>query len=95
MERTKDRDYDPLAAVQAAGPPGTISFIYGLPDPDTFPVQELQGAFGEVLRERSALALQYGPEQGYGPLISLLSFPDPTTSRITHTKSSYSLRLFL
>jgi len=26
------RTYDPLAAVQAAGPPGTISFVYGLPD---------------------------------------------------------------
>ena len=64
--------YDPLASVQAAGPPGTISFIYGLPDPDTFPVQELREAIDKVLRERSALALQYGPEQGYGPLIDYL-----------------------
>ena len=65
-------DYDPLASVQAAGPPGSISFIYGLPDPKTFPVDELQRCFDQVLREDSTLALQYGPEQGYGPLIDFL-----------------------
>jgi 2-aminoadipate transaminase len=61
--------YDPLASVQAAGPPGTISFIYGLPDPATFPVEDLRRAADEVLQRRPELALQYGPEQGYGPLI--------------------------
>jgi 2-aminoadipate transaminase len=64
--------YDPLASVQAAGPPGTISFIYGLPDPATFPVADLRRAADQVLRERPELALQYGPEQGYGPLIDYL-----------------------
>jgi 2-aminoadipate transaminase len=64
--------YDPLASVQAAGPPGTISFIYGLPDPATFPAEGLAAAAAEVLRERPELALQYGPEQGYGPLIDYL-----------------------
>jgi 2-aminoadipate transaminase len=64
--------YDPLASVQAAGPPGTISFIYGLPDASTFPVDDLRRAADQVLRERSELALQYGPEQGYGPLIDFL-----------------------
>lgn len=64
--------YDPLASVQAAGPPGTISFVYGLPDPATFPSEELGLALEEVLREKASLALQYGPEQGYGPLIDLL-----------------------
>ena len=64
--------YDPLASVQAAGPPGTISFIYGLPDPDTFPIHDLQRAADQVMRERPHLALQYGPEQGYGPLIDYL-----------------------
>jgi 2-aminoadipate transaminase len=62
-------EYDPLASVQAAGPPGTISFIYGLPDPATFPAQDLRRAADEVLQERPEVALQYGPEQGYGPLI--------------------------
>lgn len=64
--------YDPLASVQAAGPPGTISFIYGLPDPATFPVERLRCAADEVLHARAELALQYGPEQGYGPLIDHL-----------------------
>jgi len=64
--------YDPLAAVQAAGPPGTISLIYGLPAPETFPAEELRQAADQVLHERPQLALQYGPEQGYGPLIDYL-----------------------
>lgn len=63
------QEYDPLASVQAAGPPGTISFIYGLPAPETFPVDDLRRAAEVVFQERAALALQYGPEQGYGPLI--------------------------
>lgn len=65
-------EYDPLASVQAAGPPGTVSFVYGLPDPETFPVKELRQAIDQVLLARPALALQYGPEQGYGPLIDYL-----------------------
>ncbi len=64
--------YDPLASVQAAGPPGTISLVYGLPDPSTFPSDDLRRAADEVLRTHSALALQYGPEQGYGPLIDYI-----------------------
>jgi 2-aminoadipate transaminase len=71
-EGTMAQEYDPLASVQAAGPPGTISFIYGLPDPNTFPVDDLRRAADQVLRERPELALQYGPEQGYGPLIDYL-----------------------
>jgi 2-aminoadipate transaminase len=66
------KTYDPLASVQAAGPPGTISFVYGLPDPVTFPADDLRRAFEKTLREKAALALQYGPEQGYGPLIDYL-----------------------
>ncbi len=65
-------EYDPLASVQAAGPPGTISFIYGLPAPETFPVDDLRRAAEVVFQERAALALQYGPEQGYGPLIDYI-----------------------
>lgn len=66
------QDYDPLASVQAAGPPGTISFIYGLPDPATFPAATLGRLAEQLLRQRPELALQYGPEQGYGPLIDYL-----------------------
>jgi DNA-binding transcriptional MocR family regulator len=64
--------YDPLASVQAAGPPGTISFVYGLPDPAAFPAEELQRVAVRVLQEQAAVALQYGPEQGYGPLIDCI-----------------------
>ncbi len=64
--------YDPLAIVQAAGPPGSISFIYGLPDPETFPLKELNSAFEFVFEKKGELALQYGPNQGYGPLIDYL-----------------------
>lgn len=67
-----NQEYDPLASVQAAGPPGTISLVYGLPDPATFPADDLRRAVDQVLRERPYLALQYGPEQGYGPLIDYL-----------------------
>jgi 2-aminoadipate transaminase len=61
--------YDPLASVQAAGPPGTISFVYGLPAAQAFPAADLRRAADRVLRQRPELALQYGPEQGYGPVI--------------------------
>lgn len=64
--------YDPLASIPAAGPPGTISFVYGLPDPDSFPAEDLRQAAGGVLDQRPDLALQYGAEQGYGPLIDYL-----------------------
>ncbi|MFQ5721156.1 MAG: PLP-dependent aminotransferase family protein [Candidatus Aminicenantales bacterium] len=64
--------YDPLASVQAAGPPGTISFVYGLSDPNTFPIEKFQTCFDHVFKSNASLALQYGPEQGYGPLIDYL-----------------------
>lgn len=66
------QDYDPLSCVQAAGQPGTISFIYGLPAPEAFPVADLRRAADEVFHQRAKLALQYGPEQGYGPLIDYI-----------------------
>ena len=67
-----NNNYDPLASVQAAGPPGKISFVYGLSDPYTFPLKEFRICFEEVFQKNASLALQYGPEQGYGPLIDYL-----------------------
>ena len=40
-------NYDPLANVQAAGLPGSISFVYGLPDPETFPLRAGDPFFAE------------------------------------------------
>lgn len=43
-----------------SGQPGIISFVYGLPDEDSFPAQELTEATAAVLKEQAAVALQYG-----------------------------------
>ncbi len=43
---------------------GIISFAGGLPDPSTFPVEELKAITAGVLDRDAALALQYGPTEG-------------------------------
>src|SRR5215212_6890471 len=50
----------------AASPPGadTISLAYGLPDPGSFPTDELLEVTQRVLAEQSGSALQYGAAQG-------------------------------
>ena len=64
--------FDPLGGVQAGRPAGAILFVYGLPDPDLLPVEKIIAATERALRARGRLALQYGPEQGYGPLLDYL-----------------------
>jgi 2-aminoadipate transaminase len=64
--------FDPLEGVQAGGPAGAIPFVYGHPDPDLLPVEKIITATEQALRARGRLALQYGPEQGYGPLLDYL-----------------------
>lgn len=44
--------------------PSIISFAGGLPGPETFPVKDLEEIACQVLRERGAVALQYGPTEG-------------------------------
>jgi 2-aminoadipate transaminase len=44
--------------------PDIISFAGGMPDPQTFPVEELAEISALVLREKGATALQYGPTEG-------------------------------
>jgi len=61
-----------LEGVQAGGPPGAIPFVYGHADPDLLPVEKIIAATERALRARGRLALQYGPEQGYGPLLDYL-----------------------
>lgn len=43
---------------------GIISFAGGLPDPATFPVQELKAISARILDREAHLALQYGPTEG-------------------------------
>ena len=64
--------FDPLEGVQAGGPAGAIPFVYGHPDADLLPVEKIIAAAELALRARGRLALQYGPEQGYGPLLDYL-----------------------
>jgi len=64
--------FDPLEGVQAGGPAGAIAFVYGHADPDLFPVEKLIVAAERALRTGGRLALQYGPERGYGPLLDYL-----------------------
>jgi len=53
--------------------PGTISLVFGHPDPTTLPVDGLRAAAEVVLSGPQArLALQYGPEQGTPTLIDYL-----------------------
>ena len=44
--------------------PGIISFAGGLPDPATFPVDELRKAADRVFEKRASQALQYGTTEG-------------------------------
>ena len=48
--------------------PDIISFGGGLPDPQTFPVEDLEDISCKILRENGAVALQYGPTEGEAPL---------------------------
>ncbi len=43
---------------------GVISFAGGLPDPATFPVEELKAIMAQVLDREANLVLQYGPTEG-------------------------------
>ncbi|MBV9579952.1 MAG: PLP-dependent aminotransferase family protein [Chloroflexi bacterium] len=53
--------------------PDVISLAGGLPAPELFPVDEYRRAFEWVLESDGALALQYGPSEGYLPLRTLLA----------------------
>lgn len=48
--------------------PDIISFAGGLPAPETFPVKDLEEISCQLLREKGATALQYGPTEGEATL---------------------------
>ena len=53
--------------------PEVISFGGGLPAPDVFPVKRFEEACHKVLTEHGAMALQYGPTEGYQPLREMIA----------------------
>ncbi len=61
------------AILKAAGSPDLISFAGGLPNPDSFPVQEMEAAVKKVLDRDGVRALQYSNSEGYAPLRQFIS----------------------
>ncbi|MEG1790625.1 MAG: PLP-dependent aminotransferase family protein [Oscillospiraceae bacterium] len=56
------------AILKAGASPDLISFGGGLPNPISFPVQEMEEAARKVLETNGVLAMQYSTTQGYAPL---------------------------
>src|SRR5215471_12861874 len=65
-ERMRTSDIREILKVTAQ--PDIISLAGGLPAPELFPVDEYRRAFEWVLETSGAVALQYGPSEGYAPL---------------------------
>jgi 2-aminoadipate transaminase len=51
---------------------GRISFVYGLPDPDSLPAKDVSEAVVRALAEHGSTALQYGRTGGYVPLVDYI-----------------------
>ncbi|HHQ4572674.1 aspartate aminotransferase [Aeromonas allosaccharophila] len=54
--------------LKVAANPEIISFAGGLPNPHLFPVEAIDQACQDVLREQGAAALQYAATEGFAPL---------------------------
>jgi len=48
--------------------PEVISFASGVPDPDLFPVKEIDEITSKIIRQNGDMALQYNTTEGYVPL---------------------------
>jgi 2-aminoadipate transaminase len=53
--------------------PNIISFAGGVPNPDTFPADRIAEIASRVVRERRAVALQYGPTRGLPRLCEFIA----------------------
>ncbi|NLV88106.1 MAG: PLP-dependent aminotransferase family protein [Tissierellia bacterium] len=53
--------------------PHIISFAGGMPAPESFPIEEFKKVNQEVLENNGALAMQYGPTEGYLPLREVIA----------------------
>jgi len=62
--------------------PDIISFAGGLPATETFPVKELEQISSQLLREKGATALQYGPTEGE------IALREELAKWLTHEKAS-------
>ena len=58
---------DVVAILKLAERPDVISFAGGLPDPETFLLEETRVVFEEVLAQRGRAVLGYGPTAGIAP----------------------------
>ena len=73
-ERTKRiHGSDIRALLRVTSIPNMISLAGGMPAPEAFPIEEFRTAFGKVLTDQGAVALQYGLSEGYGPLREFLA----------------------
>jgi len=59
--------------LKVAQDPEVISFAGGLPSPESFPVQDLQGIIHSVLQQKGKVALQYGTTQGLTELREVIA----------------------
>jgi DNA-binding transcriptional MocR family regulator len=70
MERFLSRDARNFRAsairalAKIIGDPNIISFAGGVPSPETFPAERIAEIAARVVREKRAVALQYGPTRG-------------------------------
>lgn len=63
----------PLPSLLISIPDGVIDLGWGHPSPRLHPTEALAAAAGSVLGKQSAVPLQYGAVQGYGPLLESLA----------------------
>ena len=48
--------------------PGVVSLAGGMPAPEAFPMDHLEGIFQRVLEKHGTNAMQYGTTEGFRPL---------------------------
>ncbi len=59
--------------LEVAAKGGLISFAGGLPNPESFPVEEIKAAANKVLETKGAYSLQYNSTEGYEPLRAFIA----------------------
>ena len=62
--RTRLRGGDELTTILAGSPPGVLSMTGGVPNPETFPTDEVDAIAARLVRDDAAVALQYTPCAG-------------------------------